>query len=64
MGNNKKYVSFDFHAFILYTAQGQEDQGGVGEKGKVFDARLIASQMSFCHRDVPLDRVWFLTSLA
>ena len=53
MGNNKKYVSFDFHAFILYTAQGQEDQGGVGEKGKVFDARLIASAWAsvtgMCH---------------
>ena len=35
MGNNKKYVLFDFHAFILYTAQGQKDQGGVGEKGYV-----------------------------
>ena len=40
MGNNQKYVLFDFHAFILYTAQGQEDQGGVGEKGYVTPASL------------------------
>ena len=38
MENNKKYVWFGFHAYILYTAQLQEDQGGVGEKGYVTPA--------------------------
>ena len=45
MGNNKKYVSFDFHAFILCTAQGQEDQGGVGEKGYVMPYSLPVHEL-------------------
>ena len=45
MGNNKKYVSFDFHAFILCTAQGQEDQGGVGEKGYVMPDSLPVHEL-------------------
>ena len=45
MGNNKNYVSFDFHAFILYTAQGQEDQGGVGEKGYVMPDSLPVHEL-------------------
>ena len=60
MGNNKKYVSFDFHAFILYTAQGQEDQGGLGEKGYVMPDSLPVHEL-LSQAYVPLDRVWFLT---
>ena len=47
IGNNKKYVSFDFHAFILYTSERQEDQGEVGEKGYVTPA--FCQCMRFCH---------------